>query len=402
MATPPPHGPRTPPPPPSLRRVPSARYRRVAPNDRFRTRLPGGATWQQPATKHAARLPLPVRLVLWAAVIVLVTVVVYFGAGLLRPVTDRVGDFVGGFLGNVGALVGSPTPTAKPAVQQPPRLDPPDRAVVNKEAIDVRGYAPADAVEEPGHRVRIYVGGELVAEQPLPGTLDFTVSAVPLSAGRNVITATVVGPEGESTHSAPVEVALDAEPPPLAVSTPKKGALVGGDRVQVSGKTQDGAVVTVRNTTTGTAATAVATGGAFAIEITLNNGANSLVVTATDQAGNTKSAKIDVTRGRTSATAKLLVSVRSLKVSALPKPVTITVTVKDSRGKAINGAAVSFGLSLPGLPTTSFETTTARGQASWKTTVPRSGVLAGTALVTVFVTLPDGTGLRESMTFAIS
>jgi len=374
----------------------------VASNDRFRTRLPGGATWQQPGTRRAARLPLPVRLALAAGVIVLVTVVVYFGAGLLRPATDRVGDFFGSFFGTMGALVGSPTPTARPAVQEAPRLDPPDRAVTNKEAVDVRGHAPSDAVDEPGHRIRIYVGGALAAEQTLPGTLDFTVSAVPLSAGPNRITATVVGPEGESPHSEPIAIALDAEPPPLTVTTPKKGALVGGDRVQVSGKTQDGAVVTVRNSTLGTAATAVATGGAFAIEIMLNNGANSLVVTATDQAGNTKSAKVDVTRGRTSATAKLVVSVKSLKVKALPKPVTITVTVKDSRGKAINGAAVSFGLSLPGLPTTSFETTTARGQASWKTTVPKSGVIAGTALVTVFVTLPDGTGLRESMTFAIS
>lgn len=374
----------------------------MAANDRFRTRLPGGASWQQPATRRAASLPLPVRLVLWASVVVLVTVVVYVGAGLLRPAADRVGDFVGGFLGNVGAIIGSPFPSATLAEREAPRLDPPDRAVTNKEAIDVQGHVPAYAVAKLDHRVRIYVGGEVVAEQPLPGTLDFTVRAVPLSAGPNLITATVVGPEGESPESAPITVALDVSPPPLTVVNPKKGALVGSDRVQVSGTTEAGTVVTVRNTTSGTAATAVATGGAFAVEVTLESGSNALVVIATDQAGNTSSAKIDVTRGRTSATASLQVSVTSLKLSALPRAVTVTVTVKDSQSKAISGAAVSFGLSLPGLPTTTFETTTARGLASWKTTVPKSGVLAGTALVTVFVALPDGTGLRESATFVIS
>jgi hypothetical protein len=347
-------------------------------------------------------LPLPVRLVLWTAVIGLVVAVVYFGSGLIRPVTDRVGEFFGGLLGNVTALVSSPTPTASPSVQEPPRLDPPEREVTNKEAIDLRGYAPADAVDEPGHRVRVYVGGELVAEQLLPGTIDFTVVAVPLVEGENRITATVVGPEGESMHSAPISVRLDAKPPALTVVTPKKGATVGSDRVQVTGTTEEGATVTVRNTTTGIAGSAAAAGGAFAVEIALDPGANSLTITATDRAGNTKSVKVDVKRGRTTATATLSSSVKSLKISTLPKPVTVTVTLKNAAGRNINGALVSFGLSLPGLPTTTYEAKTAKGKAAWQTTVPRSGVSPGTALVTVYVTLADGTGIRESTSFPIS
>jgi hypothetical protein len=399
MAIPPPHGPRKPGPP--LRRLPAPRYRRLPPNDRFRTRLPGGTSWQEPPARRAVRLPLPVRLVLGAAIVALVAAVVYFGSGYLRPVADRFADFMGGFLGSFTAIVSSPTPPDASAAWEAPRLVAPDREVTNKDAVDVHGFVPAGVFDRPAHRVRIYVGGQMVAERPLPQTLDFTVLAVPLVSGPNRITATVVGPEGESPHSAPITVTLDAEPPPLRVATPKPGALVGGDRVQVAGSTEDGADVTVRNTTNGTAASAVAAGGAFAVEITLDSGVNSLVVTATDEAGNARSAKIDVRRGQSAATVTLVVSVKSLKISALPQPVTMTVTVKDARGRDINGALVSFGLSLPGLPTTTFEATTARGQAVWATTVPRSGVSSGTALVTVYVTLADGTGFRESTSFPI-
>ena len=80
----------------------------------------------------------------------------------------------------------------------------------------------------------------------------------------------------------------------------------------------------------------------------------------------------------------------------------MSATVLDENGAPVAGATVAFGLSLPGLPTTTFGgTTDATGQSVWTTMIPKDGVTPGSALVTVLVTLPDGTQLRQTAIFAL-
>ena len=74
----------------------------------------------------------------------------------------------------------------------------------------------------------------------------------------------------------------------------------------------------------------------------------------------------------------------------------MSVRVTDRAGRPVRGAAVTFSLSPPGLPTSTFETATANGYAQWPgVTIPREGALTGRGLVTVRVVLPDGQTVQQ-------
>lgn len=56
----------------------------------------------------------------------------------------------------------------------------------------------------------------------------------------------------EGTRSAPITVVRDTSAPALTVTTPTPGAIMDGDSVTVTGKTDKDIDVQVRNETTGT------------------------------------------------------------------------------------------------------------------------------------------------------
>jgi hypothetical protein len=84
-----------------------------------------------------------------------------------------------------------------------------------------------------------------------------------------------------NTNSTSWAVYLDISPPPLTLSSPKDGLLTNQASVQVAGRTEPGATVTVNGQ-----ATAVQPDGSFSIVFNLTAGPNFITVTATDRAGN--------------------------------------------------------------------------------------------------------------------
>jgi hypothetical protein len=344
-------------------------------------------------------MPLPVRFLLWVAVLALGGAVVLFGSGLLGSAVARMGDTIGVFVAGVNHFLLVETPSPAPTVRlAAPRLIQPANEFTNLATVVVRGYAPAEVAGKTGFRVRIYVNGTAGNEVPVADTLDFVVPSVALAAGANSITATIVGPTGESAPSEKITLTYDSEQPPLTIAAPKNGSTVNGTQVRVEGTTQPDSVVTVRSDRTGTVATdtANAADGAFSVEVQLETGTNVLVVASVDPAGNRRAAKLTLKRGNGAPSVSIELSDTRIRMSDLPRELTIDVRVTDPNGKLVPGAAVTFGLSLPGLPTSTFEAQTVQGRATWITVVPQGGVVQGSALVTVLVTLPDGSAMRES------
>jgi hypothetical protein len=343
-------------------------------------------------------LPLPVRLLLGLAVVALCGAVVLFGSGLLGGAVSRMGDTIGGFVASINQflVVATPTPSAT-ASMAAPRLVQPANEFTNKPSVEVRGYAPSNVVGKEGYRVRVYVNDRSMGEVAVAETLDFKVPGIPLDSGLNEITATIVGPGSESPRSPGIALTYDPEPPPLTITAPKNGATVNGTQVHVTGTTQPDAIVSVRSDRTGSVPTDTANAaGTFSVEVQLEMGTNVLVVAAYDPAGNRRAAKLTITRGSGAPTAKIELSDTRIKLRDLPRELTVGIRVADPNGKLVGDAVVTFGLSLPGLPTSTFEASTVAGRASWTTVVPKGGVVAGSALVTVLVTLPDGSELREA------
>jgi len=353
-------------------------------------------------------LPWPVRALLLAALLGLGALAILLGGGTLARVTAGVGgaifDAFGGLL-PIGEASASPSEASIPA----PRLDPPISAFTQLPTADISGLLPGD-VAGTSDELKVYVGGSLVKTQPVPSTNDFTVAAVPLVEGPNVITATLATGDGESGPSAPITITYDDVPPPLTFSSPKNGAAVATATVAVKGATQPGATVTIRDANTGgsTSVVAAASGG-FAVNVTLAEGPNVLTITSVDQAGNRTTKTLTVVHGSGALKAKLTLSwstISNKKVAS--SPLTITVVVDDATGKPITVAATAiFTISPPGQATIISgppAIALSHGVASWtsKLAPVSTASLPQAGFVTVTVTLGDGRKVSANSSFTIT
>ena len=301
-----------------------------------------------------------------------------------------------------GAVMGPAATTAPTAVARPdaPHLVVPTDPYTQLPAWDVSGFAPAAEVGQ-GYSVHIYVNGHVAQQQQWGPTADFSVSAVPLPLGRSAITATIVGPGGESAPSGPISVVFSNVPPALILAAPTASAVINGGTFTVSGRTRTGSTVVVRNDNTRKSTNAVATNGYFSIPVALGPGPNDLTITATDPAGNTTTKTLTVVGGSGQTTVTLHLSNARLALTSLPTTISMVVTVLDVNGAPLDGAQVAFTLQVPGVTPVTYESTTVNGTATWSTVIPKDGVVTGNSLVTVLVTTPDGTQLTKVGSFAI-
>jgi len=344
-------------------------------------------------------VPFVLRAVLAGALLVLAVATTAAAGGLVGGALSDLGGTVARV---ISAQLGGPTPTAPP-LQAPdaPRLVLTGTGWTNQSTYTVHGFVPQGLGDQRGYTVRIYVNGEEAAEQALTGTQDFAV-AVAIPDGPSTISATIVGPVGEGAESAPIAVTFDDQPPPLKISAPKKGATIDGDTVKVKGTTQPDSAVTVRNQTNGGRASAVASDGAFTIEISIAGGPNELEISAVDPAGNSSSVNLDVVGGSGTASASVSLTKTSFKLVDLPAAIGATVRVLGPSGKAISGARVVFTVQIPGVgPVQSPEILTSDGSANFNTVIP-TGATAGAGLVTVLVTTDSYGTLAATAAFRIS
>jgi len=291
-----------------------------------------------------------------------------------------------------------PAGSPQPAPPPPPRLRHPE-PTTRKAAIAVRGILPAPVIGARGARIRVYVNDRRAKEQPVGATATFMVRGVPLANGDNKIRASIVGRGGESERSNVVNVLYDVHPPPVTINNPPDATVVNAPTVIVRGTTEPGSAVTVRNLTTRRIATGSVTAGRFAIPIWLANGGNALQVLVVDRGGNRVERALSVVRGN--GVVKVTLSLTSSLVyrTRLPGTLGATVTVLDPDGRPIDGASVTFSISPPGLPTSTYETTTSDGTASWTMALPRDGAMAGRGFATVLVVLADGRTFRDTKRF---
>jgi uncharacterized protein YfaP (DUF2135 family) len=333
-------------------------------------------------------LPLVGKLGLIMAIALLGVAVLYVGSGGLGKVFGGISSALSGFVTSVTS-----TPTPEPslaAVADAPTLQEPAEPYTQESTVDLVVTVPPGVIGDATQRIRVYLAlkdqsAVPIQEAPLAATAQ-TIIPVELTKGINDFSVTIVGPGGESQPSAVVRYVLDQAPAKITITSPKEGAVVNGETVEIVGKTQARSTLIAHNAANGASITGnAATDGTFTLSLALGTGINEITITGTDPAGNAKEMVLTVRRGNGKLTATLGASAYRISVDKLPIDMTLQVAVSDPDGNALVGAAVTFTLSIPGIPTiTGDGVTDADGRATFTTSIP-AGADPGQGLATVLV-----------------
>ncbi len=147
----------------------------------------------------------------------------------------------------------------------------------NKTKITVNGTSPASGAE-----ARIYNGGKAVGTaQVVNGKFTLEVNLQP---GVNALTAEVIVNGKATDRSLPVVVILDKTAPVLNILTPEEGSRTNAEVVHVTGNVQEQFLDTV---TVNGQKIAVGQDRSFSHRVLVNEGKNTITITAKDLAGNT-------------------------------------------------------------------------------------------------------------------
>ena len=147
--------------------------------------------------------------------------------------------------------------------------------------------------------------------------------AAALSDGAHTVTINVKDHDGNAAAQKSTSYTVDTVPPTLNVTSPTDGLITATAALTVAGITNDATsspvTVTIKLNGTDQGAVTVAANGSFSKGVTLAEGSNTIVVTATDAAGKSSS----VTR-----TVKLDTSVPVIKSATItPNPVDAGATM---------------------------------------------------------------------------
>ncbi|PCK21678.1 peptidase S8 [Bacillus pumilus] len=155
--------------------------------------------------------------------------------------------------------------------------------ITNKGELEIEGTA------SPGLDVAIYQNDEEVAKVKADqsGTFKENVS---VSSGEHVFTAANVTDKGATKQSKPVKIIIDQTAPTLTIDTPKKGEKSNRESLTVEGKVADDHLDQVK--VNGKKATVK--DGKYSARVLLENGKNTIKVTAKDVAGNKTTRKVDI------------------------------------------------------------------------------------------------------------
>lgn len=152
--------------------------------------------------------------------------------------------------------------------------------------------------------ISITIGGQKITEgiSTEPTDNGYTCSYVlvtPLTDGDNTLSFDVSDNDGNAATQTSVNFIVDTVAPSLDITSPTEGLITNTATVTVSGTTSDltSGPVTVKITVNSQdqGDITVGEGGVFTKDVTLTNGANTIVVTATDAAGKSTSVTRNVT-----------------------------------------------------------------------------------------------------------
>jgi len=275
-------------------------------------------------------------------------------------------------------------PSAQPRITNP--LGGTTREIVIPVTVDV----PEE--ELPRRLVRLLIlrgDAELGSEKIPKGGGKVVVQDVRLVSGPNELVATLDGPGGHGPLSEPVVVTLDRDAPPLAITSPKNKSETYDDTVLVTGTSEVGAKIELKNEANGfTQPLVVGESGEFAITMRLKRGGNRIVATSVDTAGMDREewVRIKLLDGRPAVKVDAPDRVRK---SSLPRRIKVAVDVTDAGGKKMEGADVFYSLGGPGRNTiTESDVTNANGKSTWNPMIERSTSPADAVELSVTVTSP--------------
>ena len=159
-----------------------------------------------------------------------------------------------------------------------------------------------------------------------PITNGYSVTYTPTSAlsdGSHTVTVNVSDHDGNAATQKSTTYKVDTVPPTLNITSPTDGLITATSTLNVSGKTNDATSspvsITIKLNGTDQGSVTVGSNGSFSKSVTLTEGSNTIVVTATDAAGKTSS----VTRTVTLDTSVLVV----VSASITPNPVDAGATM---------------------------------------------------------------------------
>ena len=318
--------------------------------------------------------------------------VLYVGAGGLGVVANALGGTLTSFVQGVTA---TPVPSTTPAtVADAPSLESPTEPYTNQNQVDLAVTVPSRLAGNPDYMVRVYLALKDQAptpidEAPLAATPRMVIP-VKLTKGINDFSVTLVGPGGESESSPLIRWVLDVAPPVIKLGSPKDGALINRQAVTLQGRTQGRSTLNARNMKTGQSIGGTAAAdGTFSLDLPLDNGTNPIRLTATDPAGNSETTELSVRRGSGRLRASVSLSFYSISQKQLPQQIRLVAVVDDPDGRPLQGARVTFTLSVPGIKTiTGDGVTDANGQASFSTRIPK-GADPGTGTAGILVRTTD-------------
>ena len=135
-----------------------------------------------------------------------------------------------------------------------------------------------------------------------PITNGYSITYTPASAlsdGSHTVAVNVSDHDGNSAAQKSTTYTVDTVPPTLNVTSPTDGSITATASLNVVGKTNDETsspvTVTIKLNGTDQGSVTVGSDGSFSKSVTLTEGSNTIVVTATDAAGKTSSVTRNVT-----------------------------------------------------------------------------------------------------------
>ena len=383
--------------PPSSDRLTSRQIRASAPSSELLRR-------HRPVRKNGG-VPTPLSIGAVALFVLLGVAMLVVGGNLLVGAMGRLADAFDSAVSHVTSI--APATNAPSGVAlDTPVLDAPDNGgYTNQPIVSLSGSVPSTVVGMNGYKVRVYLLAtdgtrSQVAEVDVGPTAHFTTPAINLVEGPNVFVAALVTPSSEGQPSPEMVYTLDTQKPTLTIKSPAQNSLQTRSSVAVSGTSDPGATVTVRNEQSpggGQSNKLVGPDGQFSITVGLVVGPNTIDLLATDQAGNTTTAQRIVRRSYGQMKANLSVNTPKFRAASTTR-LTLTVQATSEDGSPMAGAEVVFTVEVYGLSVivSSPMTTNAKGTATWQVTI--TGATAGPGMASALVTSSAGDVIRTSAT----
>ena len=350
------------------------------------------------------RIPAPIALAIVAGGLVLGLITVTVGAGMM---TGLIGQIAGAFNGAVARLSSQGPATAPPsgAALDTPVLDvPPNDGYTKQVSMPIVGSVPGATVSKTGYTVRVYVVGNNgarseIARVTVGATTRFSTPPATLTEGQNTFVATLAGPNGEGQESPSVTYILDTKPPKVSITSPAAGARVSTASMDLTGTSDAGATILVRNEmVTGGALNSAVVGsdGKFKLTVQVLAGLNLIDLTSTDQAGNSTNTSLSVKRDYGQLAAHLAVSPSKFASSSQTK-LTLTIHATSFNNSPLANATADFQVQIHGLgPISKSLTTDAKGTAFWEVDI--SQATPGPGQVIVVVTSDAGDVVTDNVT----